>query len=220
MSTYVGSLFRTRHAIAGLRAGLLGICYDSRAADVDMLDEHASVLFEGGKFGESDVWPTVLTSCCLIGGLPFLGLAQLYARAFYAVDDAGTPARLAAWLVVLNAILNFVLVLTTNLGTAALALSSSLSSLANATILAARFHRHAPPSHDLRGAWLRSGIATAAMCVALPFLRLADAHDRLLWRSLGNVAFPIVAGVVVYVVAHALLRSPELAALRRRRKGQ
>lgn len=176
------------------------------------------VLFEGGKFGEADVWPTVLTSSCLVGGLPFLGLAQLYARAFYAVDDAGTPARLAAWLVLVNAILNFALVTMTNLGTAALALSSSLSSLANALILAARFHRHAPPSHDLRGAWLRSGVATTAMCIALPFLRLAAPHDRLLWRALGNVAFPIVCGMIVYVVAHVLMRSPEFAALRKRRK--
>ena len=181
-------------------------------------DDVVRVLFEGGRFGEDDVWPTVLTSSCLVAGLPFLGLAQLYARAFYAVDDAGTPARIAAWLVLVNAILNFVLVTTTRLGTAALALSSSLSSLANAIVLARLFHRHAAPSHDLRGAWLRSGLATAAMCAALPFLRLADPDARLLVRALGNVAFPIAAGVVVYLAAHALLRSPELAALRRRRK--
>lgn len=176
------------------------------------------VLFEGGKFGEDDVLPTVLTSSCLVGGLPFLGLAQLHARAFYAVDDAGTPAKLAAWLVLVNAALNFVLVTTTSLGTAALALSSSLSSLVNAIVLARRFHRHAPPSHGLRGAWVRSGIATGAMCAALPYLKLAPTDGSLGARALGNVAFPMLVGFFVYVAAHALLRSPELRALRRKKR--
>lgn len=176
------------------------------------------VLFQGGEFGEADVWPTVLTSSCLIAGLPFIGLAQLYARAFYAVGDAATPAKLAARLVVLNAALNLVLLLTTNLGTAGLTLSSSLSSLANAAILAVRFHRHAPPGHDLRSAWARSIVATAAMCAVLPFLRIFPTDAALWQRALGNVALPIGVGIGIYVLAHVLLRSPELRALRRRRR--
>ncbi|MFY9341083.1 MAG: murein biosynthesis integral membrane protein MurJ [Planctomycetota bacterium] len=181
-------------------------------------DDVVRVLFEGGRFTEADVWPTVLTSSCLVAGLPFLGLAQLYARAFYAIGDTGTPARLAAKLVLANAALNVVLVLTTGLGTAALTLSSSLSALANAAVLAWRFRTHAPAAHDLGGAWLRSIVATGAMCALLPFLRLVPPDGRLLARAFGNVAFPIVAGIAVYVLVHWLLRSPELAALRRRRR--
>lgn len=181
-------------------------------------DDVVRVLFEGGKFGEADVWPTVLTSSCLVAGLPFLGLAQLYARAFYAVGDAGTPARLAVWLVLGNAALNLVLVLSTGLGTAALTLSSSLSAVLNAAILARRFRGHAAAAHALGNAWLRSLLATGAMCAALPFLRLAAPGDRLLVRALGNVAFPIGVGIAIYVGAHLLLRSPELAALRGRRR--
>jgi len=183
-------------------------------------DDVVRVLFEGGGFHESDVWPTVLTSSCLVAGLPFIGLAQLYARAFYAVGDAATPARLAAQLVVLNAALNLALLLTTDLGTGGLALSSSISSLANASILAVKFHRHAPPGHDLRGAWLRTLLATAGMCMVLPFLRLFPQDASLLKRGLGNVALPILVGVGVYVLVHGLLRSPELQALRRRRRAK
>ena len=68
----------------------------------------------------------------LVIGLPFLGLAQLYARAFYAVGDARTPARLAGVLVCVNALLNLLLLWLTDLGTAGLTLASSVSSLANA----------------------------------------------------------------------------------------
>jgi hypothetical protein len=35
-------------------------------------------------------------------------------------------------------------------------------------------------------------------------------------RALGDVALPITAGIVVYVAAHLLLRSPELRELRPR----
>jgi putative peptidoglycan lipid II flippase len=180
-------------------------------------DDVVRVLFQGGEFTEANVWPTVLTSSCLVAGLPFLGLAQLYARAFYAIGDPGTPARLAVRLVLLNIVLNLVLVTTTELGTAALTLSSSLSALANATWLALLFRRHAPAAHDLGSAWLRSLIATGAMCAVLPFARVAAPTDGLLARALGNVALPIVLGMVVYVGVHVALRSPELAALRRRR---
>jgi hypothetical protein len=55
------------------------------------------------------------------------------------------------------------------------------------------------------------------MCCALPFLRLASPDSRWLARAFGNVAFPIVAGMAIYVLAHLLMRSPELAVLRRRR---
>lgn len=181
-------------------------------------DDVVRVLFHGGEFGDGDVWPTVLTSACLVAGLPAIGLAQLYARAFYAVGDARTPARLAARLVLANAALNVALLLTTHLGTAALTLSSSLSATANAALLARRFHRHAQPRPGLRSAWLRSGLATAAMAATLPWLRWCPASAPLWQRALGNVAWPIAAGIAVYLLAHALLRSPELAALRNRRR--
>jgi putative peptidoglycan lipid II flippase len=181
-------------------------------------DDVVRALFQGGEFTENDVWPTVLTTSCLVAGLPFLGLAQLYARAFFAVGDTRTPARVAVVLVAANAMLNLALVTLTPLGTAGLTLSSSLSALANAAILARGFRRHAAAAHDLGNAWLRSLLATAAMCVVLPFCKLAAPGDRLLARAFGNVAFPIVVGIAVYVAVHALLRSPELAALRRRRQ--
>jgi putative peptidoglycan lipid II flippase len=180
-------------------------------------DDVVRVLFAGGRFTDEDVRWTVLTSSCLVAGLPFLGLAQLYARAFYAVGDNATPARLAAWLVLGNAVTNVVLVLATGLGTAALTLSSSLSALANAALLARRFRAHAPPAHTLGSAWLRSLVATAAMCVVLPFVRVAPPGAGLAARALGDVALPIAVGIAVYVAVHAALRSPELAALWRRR---
>jgi len=186
-----------------------------------LADDIVRVLFLGGQFVEKDVWPTVLTTSCLVAGLPFLGLAQLQARAFYAIGNTATPARLAVWLVIGNAITNVVLLLTTGLGTAGLALASSLSSLGNAIVLALLFRRHVAPAggRPLLSAWLRSGIATAVMCLVIPFARVVGPEGKTWEKALGNVALPMIVGMVVYLLVHVLQRSPELAALRRRRAG-
>lgn len=180
-----------------------------------------SVLFQGGEFRAEDVGPTALTTACLVGGLPFIGLAQLYARAFYAVGDAATPARLAGWLLLVNVATNVLLLSTTDLGTAALSLSSSLCALGNAVLLARRFRRHAPVAAAIEGqrsAWLRSTIATVAMAIALPLAQAAPTGAGLLVRGLLDVALPILVGIVVYVAVHVALRSPEFAVLLRSRR--
>lgn len=181
-----------------------------------LAEDVVDVLFVGGRFGGDDIAPTVRTTACLLAGLPFLGLAQLYARAFYAVGDTSTPARTAGVLVALNVATSLTLLLTTGLGTAALTLASSLSSLVNATVLALLFRRYAPPAAGLPGAWLRSALATAAMCAVVPLARVADADSALWIRAAGNLALPVGLGITVYIGAHALMRSPELRALRRR----
>ncbi|MCK5944203.1 MAG: murein biosynthesis integral membrane protein MurJ [Planctomycetes bacterium] len=182
-----------------------------------LANDVVDVLFVGGRFGGDDVAPTVLTTSCLVAGLPFLGLAQLYARAFYAVGDTATPARTAARLVLVNVTISVTLLLATGLGTAALTLASSITSLGNAAILSRRFRRHADARSGLGRAWLRSLVATAAMCATLPFLRFAGDDASLLARALGNLALPIGVGMLVYLLAHVLMRSPELRALRRPR---
>jgi peptidoglycan biosynthesis protein MviN/MurJ (putative lipid II flippase) len=155
----------------------------------------------------------------LVAGLPAIGLVQLQARACYAVGDHGAPARIALRLVIANAGLNLLLVTTTGLGTAALALASSLCSAANAALLARALRRHVPPGDgQLRRGFVRSGLATAAMCAVLPFTRAAPADAGRLARGLGNVALPIAVGVLVYALASLLLRSPEMQVLLRRRR--
>ena len=208
---------RMRRTLDLSAAATILVTLPASAGLIVLADDVVRVLFVGGRFVEADVGPTVLTTACLVAGLPFLGLAQLYARAFYAVGDTATPARTAARLVVVNAALSLLLLTTTGLGTAALTLSSSVTSLANAALLARRFRDHAPPIHALGKAWLRSLGATAAMCVVLPFARLAPDDGSLLERAIGDVALPIGVGMLVYLAAHWLLRSPELRALRRRR---
>ncbi|GAB4136761.1 MAG: hypothetical protein Fur0037_01530 [Planctomycetota bacterium] len=180
---------------------------------VSLGEDVVRVLFESPKFGAEQIAPATLTACSLVVGLPFVGLAQLHARGFYAVGDSGTPAKLAAWLVLANAGLGVLLLAATNLGTAGLALASTATSTANALWLRAKFARHAPRGKGIAGAWLRSAAATAAMCAALPVLRLCGQEAPRLDRALGNLLFPIACGAAIYTAALRVMRSPELDAL-------
>ena len=63
-------------------------------------------------------------------------------------------------------------------------------------------------------------IATAAMCAVVPFARVTPEDPTLLERATGGLLLPIGAGMMVYVVAHLLMRSPELKALRRSSKDE
>lgn len=184
-----------------------------------LADDVVRVLFLGGEFLEQDVRPTVLTVTFLVAGLPFLGLAQLYARAFYAVGDARTPARLAGLLVCTNATLNLLLLWLTDLGTAGLALASSVSSFANASILARRFRRHVatPTDSHLPASWMRAVAATGVMSVAVVLTRTAPENATTWQLAVWNLGVPIAVGIGTYVLTHLLMRSPEWSIVRRRR---
>jgi putative peptidoglycan lipid II flippase len=184
-----------------------------------LADDVVTALFVRRSFTADDAEATALTTRCLLLGLPFLGLSQLYARAFYAVGDTRTPARIAAWLLLLNVGLNAVLLLGLGLGTEGLALSTSVVAALNAALLARSLRAAVPNAPARAGLWLRNLAATTVMCAAVWAVRPAAAEGRADILLFG-VALPIAVGVVVYGIAQRLLRSPELdLVLRRRRRG-
>ena len=173
------------------------------------------VLFQRQRFTAEDADATAITSICMVAGLPFIGLVQLYARAFYAVGDNGVPARFAVRLLLVNFGLNLVLVPFLGFGTEAIAASSSLTSALNALLLMRGVQRHCGAGHGIVGSWLRSLVACGAMVGAILLVRPDTGDDRmqmLLWR----IALPIAVGAAAYFAAHLALRSPELAAVRNR----
>ncbi|MGE3173398.1 MAG: murein biosynthesis integral membrane protein MurJ [Planctomycetota bacterium] len=209
---------RLRTTIDGAAAATLFVTVPAAMGLFVLADDVVAGLFQRQQFTAEDAAATALTTRCLLVGLPFLGLAQLFARAFYAVGDTRTPARVAARLLLVNVGLNLVLILGLGFGTEGLALATSCSGALNALWLARGLRRHvaAAPAGAL-SPWLRSGVATAAMCAAILLVRPEVDGGRgalLLWR----VALPIAVGIAVYAAAQWLLRSPELRAVLRRRR--
>src|SRR5262245_55652839 len=208
---------RMRATLDGAAAATLFVTVPAAMGLFVLADDIVGGLFQRHNFSAADAAATALTTRCMVLGLPFLGLAQLYARAFYSVGDTRTPARIAALLLLVNVALNFVLVLGCGLGTEALASATSLGALLNALLLDRALRAHAPAGQGLPMAWVRSLIATAAMCAVLAWCRPAVGPGRLallVW----HVAVPIAAGIAVYVAVQWLLRSPELALVPRPRR--
>lgn len=208
---------RMRATLDRTAAATLFVTVPAAAGLAVLAPDIVTVLFARQQFTAGDAAITAATTELLVAGLPFLGLAQLYARAFYSVGDHRTPALVAALLLACGAALNLALILGFGLGTPGLAAATSTCALLNAALLARALRWHAPRGTGLAGAWARSLASTAAMVAAIAAVRPEptgmERTALLLWR----VAIPIALGMAVYSAAQWLLRSPELRLVRRRR---
>ena len=209
---------RMRATLDRAMAAALFVTLPAAVGLIVIAEDVTAVLFQHENFQADDARRTASTTQFLVAGLPFLGLTQLYARAFYAVGDNRTPAVIAGVLVGFNAALNLTLILLFDLGTVGLAAGTSVSAALSAMFLLRRLRRHTPPGAAMISTWLRSLLATGAMATAVAICRpQVDAGDltgQLLWR----IALPITVGIVVYIAVQWTLRSPELQALRDRRR--
>lgn len=180
------------------------------------------VFFRTGAYQAEDVAGTRWTTITLVAGLPALGAAQLYVRALYALGEIAAPARIAAWLVLLNLGLNLWFVLGLDFGVAGFTAATTCCSYINLIALRRKLGRVCPPSAGY--SWyphLRLGIATLAMAAGTILLaRIVEGEDRL-GRALYQLGLPIIGSVLIYVLIHRALGSPEmkplLQMLRRRR---
>ena len=198
-------------------AAMLFVTVPAAAGLFVLADDVVAGLFVRRNFTGEDATATATTTRMLLAGLPFLGLSQLYARAYYSLALTKAPARIAAWLLLANVALNALLIGGFGMGTEGLAASTSACAAANAALLAIGLRRHVPRADVRRGLWLRNLVATTAMCGAIWLTRPENADSRfeiLLWR----VAMPITVGMAVYFVAHLVMRSEELQTLRRRKR--
>lgn len=180
-------------------------------------DELLLVAFQHGHYSAEDVPTTRWTTVMLVAGLPAIGSAQLQARALYALGDTRTPALVSAWLVVANVVLNLVLVGVFGFGVPGLTAATSACAFANALILRRVVGKRIGRSGVEVGSIGRTLIASAVMAgVILAVERLVPAGGSRLARAVFGLALPIGAGIGTWFLALHLLRSPELAALRRR----
>ena len=109
-------------------------------------DPLIAVMFNDSSVTDADMSTATLTTIYLVASLPMIGIAQMYARAFYAIGDYRTPAWMSFWLLILNSILDVVFVIGLDLGVPGFALATTLASMFNAFILRLKFRRFCPDS--------------------------------------------------------------------------
>ena len=182
-----------------------------------------ALLFERGRFVPADTAETAFVLAMYSLGLPFYCGLQILTRAFYALEDAVTPMKIAVWMVVANLALNLTLVWP--LRAAGLALATAITAGGNLFLLA-WFARRKHGIRGLSGVFrgiLRSAAVALVMGAAVFglgalfigwFPARTEAH-KLLW-----CLPPLVLGGALYIGLSWVLRFPEvrdlLPRLRRR----
>ncbi len=173
-----------------------------------------AVLFERGKFTETDTMSTAIVLCFYALGLCGYFLQQILTRAFYSMQDSKIPAKSALAAVVINIVLNLSLVWP--MGTAGLALSTAICSYIQVIILIVAIQKSLGGTllDQLAITILKTAAATAIMSVVgggllYLFRNLPDSTKVDILRLI--VVVPAAAGA--YLLAAQLLRIKEIAIL-------
>lgn len=218
------SLLAARGDLKGLRQkldvavhGTSILAFPAAFGLLALSEELVSIAFVHGHYTEADAEKTALATGYLVAGLPFLSVAQLYARALYALSDYRTPALASVVLLAVNVAADLLFVLGLGMGAEGLTLATSLCAALNAAWLRARLADLLPAGRKLWRPLLRIAVATAAMSAAVLWAaRLVPAEGRLA-RAVWHLAMPIGLGIAVYAAVHVATGGRELVDLVRRR---
>ena len=91
------------------------------------------LIFERGRFGPADTQRAALALACLAPGLLMFSMVNIFARAFYALNDIKTPMKISIVCLALNLV--FALWLVRPYREAGLAAANTLSATFNVTLL-------------------------------------------------------------------------------------
>jgi putative peptidoglycan lipid II flippase len=156
------------------------------------------VMLGGSRVTGPDIDLAALTTLCLVASLPMIGVAQLHARAFYALGEYRTPAWMAFWLLLLNLVLDLVLVVGIGLGVYGFAIATTLAATTNAVVLRIRFRRRCPdPEAPAHGIW-RTLLAVGVMAAVVAGLLAAVQAESRWQRVVYDLLIPVLGGVLSY----------------------
>ena len=177
------------------------------------------LLFERGEFTPADAIATTQALAGYAVGLPAFSATRIAAQTFYALGDTRTPVWTGLASVAANVVLAIILMWP--LQHVGLALASSLSAYVNLLLLCWLLRRRLGPlgGRQMAGSLLRTGGASAAL---LLWCVWAGARLGAGWAGAAWTLGALAAGMLVFLLAAAALRAPELGALfgMLRRRGQ
>lgn len=160
------------------------------------------VFFEHGRFTSEDTILTASVLVCYTLGLTGFFLQQICSKAYYSTQDSRKPMRTTLTAVVLNLILNLVLIWP--MGTAGLALSTSLCSYLQVAILlkglVKKFGRRL--FDGFAAEFTKTVINTVIMSfVALLVMKLAGYLPQLI-----QILIVVITATGVYLVGAAVMK--------------
>jgi putative peptidoglycan lipid II flippase len=174
------------------------------------------LLYERGRFGPEATEGTAAALLFYSCGLVAYTSVKVLAPAFYALGTPRVPLLASALAVLTNLLVN--LALHERYGFRAVALGTSLGSVANALLLLVVLHRRVGGLVEPTTLGRVARMVAAAVGMALLLLPTtawleAALGTRGLAAQLATGLVPVVLGVVVYLVLAHLLRLPEAGGL-------
>jgi putative peptidoglycan lipid II flippase len=166
------------------------------------------LLFEHGKFGPDATRHSAAALACLAPGLVLFSMNNIFARAFYALDDIKTPTRITIVCLALN--LGFALWLVQLHGEAGLGLANTLSAAFNTALLVFALRKKLPKLDFAEVIQSLRVLVPAAIVAGITAAVLAWVWDSKLGHTslalkLGAVFVPgAVAGVLYWAIAFAV----------------
>jgi putative peptidoglycan lipid II flippase len=168
---------------------------------VTLAEPIVRLLFEYGRFDRNSTLEVSRALACLGPGLIAFSVANLKARAFFALGDTATPMRISVFTLALNVLVTGLLL--PRFHAAGLALANSLTSCLNAALLAYALRRKLGRL-DLAGLRRQVGVLASAALLA----GLVAATTTALWQRhlghhtvvlrLGEVFAPMAAAGLLY----------------------
>jgi putative peptidoglycan lipid II flippase len=169
------------------------------------------LLFERGKFDVAATHRVTMGLIALAPGLIAFSCVNIFARAFYALDDTKTPMKISVFCLVLNAVLTLPLVWFMN--EAGLGLANTITAFVNVSLLIfalrkklARLEMSTLRRHFI--ALLVASAAAAAVAWGTQFVWEQRLGHETFWPKLGHVFVPMCVASLVYFAAAFSLRVP------------
>ncbi len=203
-----------RDTLAGSVGTVLLLTIPSSVGLAVIGESMIGAVYQWGRFTAADTHQTAVTLACYSAGLAGYSASKILAPAFYALKDARTPMWVSLGSIGLNLVTAPLLVRQIGLGTAGLALSTSLVALAGAAALFLVLRKRLGGLHGRRLAGTTWRILLAAALMGAGCM----ASSRLVHSALGfgkasqlaDVALSIPLGAVIFYGAARLLRVQEL----------
>lgn len=171
------------------------------------------LLFERGAFGEVATQRSALALMCLAPGLVFFSSVNIFARAFFALGDTKTPAKISILCLGVNLLISLILVF--RFKQAGLGVANSLTSLLNMVLLAMALRRKL--TRLSYGPLLKMGLkllflSLVAGVVAWGGLGVWDRYIGYgnLLAKIGQVFAPALLAGICYLLGAYALRLPQI----------
>lgn len=170
-----------------------------------------AIFMWGGKFSESSV--PIVSSILAMFSLAMVSqsIVAIMNRAFYARQDTKTPLFIGLSSVALNFCFGIIFYRFTNLGAAGMALSYSIISTVNSTLLLILLNKkmNGIQLNKLYRFFTASVPAALIMCILLYILEMLPVCLDTKMLQLSYLAFEIITGAAVYITIMILLKSEE-----------